>query len=325
MARATIRARHHSSTATFSIGARTSVEKYNAQPTGSGDVLANKYRRGKPCGGILVTLDNCRMLESFTRNSLVRLFGLTARLGLHRLPLFNRVFLSLYSIYKQYAEAGPVDALREFVPDGALVIDVGANVGFFSLRFAKWVGEGGKVISVEPEDRNYTNLLAALKREGLLDRVQALKAVATAACGTTFLEINPLHPADHKLSRDGTGLPVAAVTLDGLVQDEANSRPALVKIDVQGAEMLVLKGADRILRIAGPALFVELHEEGLNRFGTSVSAILDHLSEYGYQAYWLMRAAPPRNASRSEIHEKVARIGYVDVLFLKAAQSVRAD
>ena len=63
-----------------------------------------------------------------------------------------------------------------------------------------------------------------------------------------FLEINPLHPADHKLSRDGTGLSVNAVTLDELVPDIRYLRPALVKIDVQGAEMLVLKGAADILK-----------------------------------------------------------------------------
>ena len=85
-----------------------------------------------------------------------------------------------------------------------------------------------------------------------------------------FLEINPLHPADHKLSRDGSGLPVSAVTLDDLVPDKRNLRPALVKIDVQGAEMLVLMGATGVLTTAAPALFIELHEEGLNKFGTSV-------------------------------------------------------
>ena len=79
-----------------------------------------------------------------------------------------------------------------------------------------------------------------------LDRVEALKAVAAALPGMTHLEINPLHPADHKLSRDGTGLPVTAVTLDELVREKGHLRPALVKIDVQGAEMLVLKGADNI-------------------------------------------------------------------------------
>jgi FkbM family methyltransferase len=259
------------------------------------------------------------MFQSLIRNSVVQLFGLTAKLGLYRLPVFNRIFLALYAIYKQYFEAGPIYRLREFVPSGSLVIDVGANVGFFSLRFAKWVGDGGKVISIEPEDRNYDSLVSALKREDLLNRVHALKAVAAAMPGMMFLEINPLHPADHKLSRDGTGLPATAVTLDDLVKDKSDLRPALVKIDVQGAEMLVLKGAANILKIAGPALFIELHEEGLSKFGTSVSAILNHLSEYDYEAHWLMRAGAHRKASPAEIHARVARIGYVDVLFLKAA------
>ena len=258
------------------------------------------------------------MFQSLIRNSAVRLFGLVAGL-VHRFPLLNRVFLALYAIYKEYFEAGPIASLQEFVPSGSLVIDVGANVGFFSLRFARWVGDGGKVIAIEPEDRNYNSLVLALKREGLLDRVETLKAVAAAVPGMALLEINPLHPADHKLSRDGTGLPVTAVTLDNLVQDKGHLRPALVKIDVQGAEMLVLKGASNILTSAGPALFIELHEEGLNKFGTSVSVILDHLSEYGYDAYWLTRTGAHNKATPAEIHARVARIGYVDVLFLRAA------
>jgi FkbM family methyltransferase len=265
------------------------------------------------------------MVRNLIGNSIIRLYGLIVRLGVHRIPIFEPAFLTLYASYKKYFEAGPIDRLKEFVPSGSLVIDVGANVGFFSLRFARWVGDGGKVISIEPEDRNYDSLVLALKRAGVMNRVDALKAVAAAAPGMMLLEINPLHPADHKLSRDGTGLPVTAVTLDDLVQDKKRLRPALVKIDVQGAEMLVLKGAANILRIAGPALFVELHEEGLNKFGTSVSAILDHLSEHGYEAHWLMRAGAHRKASPADIHARVARTGYVDVLFLRASPGQGQD
>ena len=256
------------------------------------------------------------MFQSHIRDLAVGLFALIARLGVQRIPFFDRIFRACYTIYKQYFEAGPIDRLKEFAPAGSLVVDVGANVGFFSLRFASWVGDGGKVIAIEPEERNYDSLISALKGAGVLGRVEPLMAVAAAAPGAMLLEINPLHPADHKLSRDGTGLPVTAVTLDDLVQDKCHLRPSLVKIDVQGAEMLVLEGAAGILKIARPALFVELHEEGLGKFGTSVSAILDHLSRYGYEAFWLMRAGPHMRASPSEIHAKVARIGYVDVLFL---------
>lgn len=243
-------------------------------------------------------------------------------MGIHRLPLFDRLFLALYGAYKKYFEAGPIDRLREFVPPGSVVIDVGANVGFFSLRFADWVGRTGEVIAIEPEQHNYDILTSALMRAGLSGRTRTLKAAAVAVAGTTWLQINPIHPADHKLSLDSIGLPIDGVTLDDLVKDKRALRPALVKIDVQGAEMLVLQGASETLKIAGPALFIELHEEGLSRFGTSVSAILDHVGAYGYTAYWLMRSGAHRAASPADIHARVAEAGYVDVLFRKAAQGV---
>jgi FkbM family methyltransferase len=258
------------------------------------------------------------MPQNLKRNLAVQLFGLVAKFGIHRMPVFDRIFLALYMGYKRHFEAGPIERLQDFIPTGSVVVDVGANVGFFSLRFAQWVGDSGEVISIEPEDRNYETLISALKREGLLGRVRALKAVAAATSGTMFLEINPLHPADHKLSRDGTGLRVDAIALDDLVSDKGPLQPCLVKIDVQGAEMLVLEGAAEILKEAKPALFVELHEEGLKKFGTSVSAILTHLAQHGYEPYWLMRVGHHRKASPPEIHAEVARIGYVDVLFLAA-------
>jgi FkbM family methyltransferase len=258
------------------------------------------------------------MLQGFAKKSVVKLFGMTAKLGIDRLPGFNSAFLVLYLLYKNYLEGGSIERLREFVPSGSLVIDVGANVGFFSLRFAEWVGDTGKVISIEPEQRNYAGLVSSLERAGLLARVQALRAVAAAEPGTALLEINPLHPADHKLSRDNVGVPVTAVTLDGLVSDRDRLRPALVKIDVQGAEMLVLQGMTGILETARPVLFVELYERGLNMFGASVSAVLNLLAGYGYEPHWLERNGPQK-ASPSDVHARIARTDYVDVLFLATA------
>jgi hypothetical protein len=66
------------------------------------------------------------------------------------------------------------------------------------------------------------HLVLALQREGLLDRVQTSMAVAAAVPGMTRLEINPRHPADHELSRDGTGLPVTAVIRTCLVSTNSN-------------------------------------------------------------------------------------------------------
>lgn len=256
------------------------------------------------------------MFQSLVRDAAVKLFGLMAALGLQRFGPFNRLFLAAYGFYKRHVEAGPIDRLQEFVPPGSLVIDVGANVGFFSLRFAKWVGVNGRVIAIEPEERNCANLASAIEREGVAHRVDVRKAVAAAAPGQMRLEINPLHPADHKLSRDGTGVVVEAVTVDGLVQ-ESGFVPSLIKIDVQGAEMLVLEGASSVLKTTHPALFVELHEEGLNRFGTSCEAILAHLTAGGYQAYLLQRKGSHRRVDAEQVRAEVARLGYVDVLFVR--------
>jgi FkbM family methyltransferase len=259
------------------------------------------------------------MLQNLIRKSAVGLFGLVARSGVHRVPVIERGFLALYAAYKRYVEAGPIERLQEFVPEGSLVIDVGANVGFFSTRFARWAGASGKVIAIEPEARNHASLVSALRREGLESRVRVLKAVAAATPGPTFLEINELHPADHKLSRDGSGIAVDAVTLDSLVEDKGALRPALVKVDVQGAEMLVLQGASEILRLSGAALFIELDEKALRKFGTSVAAVLDYLAQYGYQPFWLR---PTGNHDRTDAAGIAARVGlngYVDVLFLKTA------
>jgi FkbM family methyltransferase len=258
------------------------------------------------------------MFQSFIRNSAVGLFGLVARSGILRLPMIEPAFLALYAVYKKYLEAGPIDRLREFVPGGSLVIDVGANVGFFSVRFAQWVGSSGEVIAIEPEDKNYNNLIAALKHRDLSERVHAIKAVAASKSGTMFLEVNSLHPADHKLSREGKGIVVDAVTLDELVILKDVSVLSLIKIDVQGAEMLVLQGASCILKETSPALFIELHEDGLAKFGTSTLEILNYLSAYGYEPYWLVRSGQHRKTGPLEIRERIARVGYVDVLFLKA-------
>jgi len=255
------------------------------------------------------------MLENLVRNSALRIYVWATRLGVQRLPAFDRVFLALYAAYKSHFEAGPIERLREFMPSGSTVLDVGANVGFFTLRFARWIGDG-EVIAIEPEEKNYRTLIAALDREGLRHKARVFNAVATASAGTSRLEINPTHPADHKLSLDDTGALVDAVRLDDLIEQKGPGHPSLIKIDVQGAEMLVLQGTSEILKLSRPTLFVELSETALQRFGSSVSEVVSYLSQHDYESFWLMRAGPHRRASLVEIYSKIRRHGYVDVLFL---------
>lgn len=248
------------------------------------------------------------------QHALHRAYRFLIARGLMRHPWGRRAFFRTYDVYKALLEAGPVDRLRAQIPAGAFVIDVGANVGFFTLRFLEWVGPAGRVLAIEPEPENFAEMTRRIRRCGYSDRADARCAVADAASGEARLLINPEHPGDHRLGE--YGMPVAAVALDDVVGP--GMRVALIKIDVQGAEMRVLAGARGILVRDHPALFVEIDPPGLARFGSSVDDVLQTLGGAGYRPYLLGRRGP-RHCDRAEIDAALRRSGYIDLLFLAAA------
>ena len=145
------------------------------------------------------------------------------------------------------------------------MIDVGANIGFFTVRFAAWVGSGGCVIAIEPEAENLGALRQRIEKHGIENRVRIVPAVVINTRGTAHLKVNPDHPGDHSVAE--TGVEVAAVTIDDLVRDENVRTLSLIKIDVQGAEMLVLEGARETLTKMRPTLLIEVGDAQLRNFG----------------------------------------------------------
>jgi FkbM family methyltransferase len=243
---------------------------------------------------------------------LVRLYDRANRGGALDRPVPRHAYEFIYLAYKRLIEAGPVDSLRGLVPSGSTVVDVGANIGFFCLRFARWVGPAGRVIAIEPERRNIESLRRRLARAGLSDVVTFVEAAAADQPGELRLALNPGHPGDHHLAEDGE--PVAAVALDDLVATDP--RPVtLVKIDVQGAESMVLAGAARLIERHRPALFIEIHEPSLSRLGSSRRELIDKLIDLGYDGHSLTRRGI---GAREEPEQLIARSaeGYIDVLFL---------
>jgi FkbM family methyltransferase len=251
-------------------------------------------------------------------DALIGLYASAAEAGLFDRPRAKRGFESVYLAYKSLAEAGPIVGLRQLVPNGSTVIDVGANIGFFTVRFGRWVGSAGNVIAIEPEARNFTSLRRRVERAGLSQVVQCVQAAAADRPGELRLAITPGHPADHHL--DTAGVPVQAVTLDQLT---ANTRGhvALVKIDVQGAETLVLAGAERLLESGGPAIFIEIDEPSLVRSGSSAIELLDMIIAHGYVPHRLGRHGPSQVDRRADLLTRL-RSGYIDALFLPESRSL---
>jgi FkbM family methyltransferase len=244
---------------------------------------------------------------------LLRVYGRVSRSGVFNRPLPRRAFESAYLAYKRL-EAGPVSQLRVFVPTGTTAIDVGANIGFFSLRFARWVGPTGRVIAIEPEERNVAALRRRLARARLEGVVECEQAVAADKPGELRLAVNELHPGDHHIAADG--IAARAITVDALTADDSRA-VSLLKVDVQGAEQLVLAGARQTIETHRPAIFIELDNEALERQGASADALVGLLSDLGYRGHLLARKGiseaqePASLVARSET-------GYIDVLFLHA-------
>jgi FkbM family methyltransferase len=198
-----------------------------------------------------------------------------------------------------------------------VVIDVGANIGFFTARFAKWVGPEGHVIAIEPEDINLEALTAKIQKLGFTSRVKICQALVAEREGVLRLRRNELHPGDHRISHTDEGIEVRAVTVDALSMSIGQRPISFIKIDVQGAETRVINGALDTIRRHKPTLFVEIDESALNEFGTSSNELVSLLQAEGYTMTLLEPDGTELSLTASALATRLAEKSYIDVLFLQ--------
>jgi len=180
-------------------------------------------------------------------------------------------------------------ALARFLRPGDTFYDVGANVGFFSLIAAHLVGPSGTVVAVEPVPAN-----AAITRQNAarnnFANVRVLEIALGAEAGKAELHVTK-HPGGATLSDtenppDVTGeIWVRVATLDDLVMAETRGAPRLVKIDVEGTELEVMKGMTATLSEFKPAVLFEVDAPDTERLDAKFSPIRDFLESHGYKLH----------------------------------------
>ncbi len=154
-------------------------------------------------------------------------------------------------IYESDLQRLLVDSLSP----GDVFLDVGANVGFFSLLGATLVGPSGKVIAFEPVSENAQLLLRNLALNRVTN-VQLVEAAVADRAGTASFE-DGQSPSQGRLGTGSRSVPV--VTLDGLLASGAIPAPQVIKMDIEGAESLALSGARGLLATHKPKLFLSTH------------------------------------------------------------------
>lgn len=181
--------------------------------------------------------------------------------------------------------------LESLLRPGDAFVDVGAHWGYFSLLAADRVGPAGRVLSVEADPRIH----AILQRNRALNPAfrhwDVVHCAAAAEAGEVELEGFPDDGDNWGISRIGaqlaSGAPrfrVAAAPLDALLDAQQLSRVALLKMDIEGAEWLALRGMQAGLR-AGRyrKLLLELHPEGIAGLGGTLGALVRQLRDAGYR------------------------------------------
>lgn len=208
---------------------------------------------------------------------LMKRFSFDFTIGHHWLP-GARVYLSLFQ-HKGYwyhgraRELETMEAFARLIPRGGTVIEVGGHIGYISMYYASLVGPGGRVIVFEPGPNNQRYLqrnIAGLANVEWVDRAVSDEAgTVTFYCDNLTGQNNSLvadfKVLEHNASRTGIALEraevkVEAVTLDAFCAERGLS-PDFVKIDVEGAELLVVRGMRSVLASARPRLMVEKNDE----------------------------------------------------------------
>lgn len=145
--------------------------------------------------------------------------------------------------------------VSNIIKEGDVVVDIGANIGYYTLLFSKLVGKSGKVYAFEPESNNFCFLKKNIELNGCCNVIAEQKAVSDIN-GVVKLFLDETNPGAHTMIDEHKNLhsiDVQCVTLDSYFKD-MKQKPTLIKADVQGVEDRVLRGASDF--VDGKIVFV---------------------------------------------------------------------
>jgi len=241
--------------------------------------------------------------------------------GYHILVLANEdVGCDIYC-YRSF-ERDETELIARLTRDDAVCIDVGANVGYYSLLFASRAPKG-QIHCFEPVPRNFHLLSTSVLLNGFDNVVLNCCAVGNRdghigftvsadSAYSSFLDTG-------RRTRAGT-ITVPVTTLSSYCQDRGLGRIDFLKIDVEGAEKLVLDGASGCFgdtQLRPQVMMVELYEPMLERYGASIDQIVSCLQDFGYAPFIVRRG-------RVMPFERQHRNRYWNVFFAERRERLEA-
>jgi len=193
--------------------------------------------------------------------------------------------LLAYGVYEKKI----TELFNNLVKPGMVVIDIGANIGYYSLIAARLAGINGKVYAFEPEPNNYNILISNIEANNFSHIIMPIEKLVLNNYGKTRLFIHRFNLGAHSISKDniateGKGfVDMETVTIDDFFKTIPDKRVDLFKIDVEGAEGLVIKGAAETIKLNNPKIIMEFFPRLLRNAGTEPADLLSDLKMYNFR------------------------------------------
>lgn len=222
--------------------------------------------------------------------------------------------------YRGVYEPDSIALVMSEIQPGDVVIDVGANIGYYSLMMGKRVGATGRVYSFEPSSQFYKRLKKGIDTNGLSAIIIPVKVGLSDCVGEAMLHV---------------GETTASISMEGPQFDQSNEtivvdtmdccwlkmgdsrRVSLIKVDVDGFEVRVLRGSKRLLEKYHPKMLIEVCPYVLKQSGSSWSEMLAILEEYGYNQFAIAgdgKMLTARGVSEKIAHLDSTRFDFVNLL-----------
>lgn len=213
-------------------------------------------------------------------------------LNVHEKSTIMRKTFQSYALNRVH-EKSTTALFKKVVKNGDIVVDLGANIGYFTLLAAKIVGKKGKVYSFEPEPRNYYYLRKNIELNHY-DNVLVINKAVSDKKGKVELYICPYDSGHHTINqykgieeykpdfvdKKKDAIEVETIVLDDFFNQEIKQPIDVIKMDVEGAEMLALSGMNSLIRESeNLKMFVEFFPLLIREMGNSPEEFIRKLLE----------------------------------------------
>jgi len=186
-----------------------------------------------------------------------------------------------HNVQRGIGEPAVQQAMQQHLRSGMTFYDLGANIGFFSLLAARLVGTSGRVISFEADPEIAARLRENLAYNNFSHAAVEEKAAWSEPTRVCFARVDSNTSPDRGLGHVSTAISPGAntITVEAVSLDHyglSHPAPDFLKCDVEGAEVGVFQGAERLLREKRPLLLVEMHSP------ENQQALTGKFSQLGY-------------------------------------------